>query len=176
MAEEKLYLDEKGYQQYLAEIEELKRQLQENSRSKTSSYNSAVGDGWHDNFEFEEAKRQELMIVGELERKIQGLKRIVIVENTQDAELINVNDVVRVRLNYGDNDIEEGIYRLIGGSNPNMNSDIHEITLNSPLGSSIYRKKVNTKTSFKVNGRNVGVEILEKILDYAIENETKKTR
>lgn len=163
MDEEKIYLDKEGYEQYLNKIEKLKDQLKNNSKLKSSAHTSAIGDGWHDNFPFEEAKRLEGMIIKELERKYAGLKRIVVVENTNNIDVVNINDIVRLHLDFGDNDIEEGLYRLIGGTSPNVIDDIQEITLNSKLGSSIYNKKINTKTNYIVNGNTVNVDILEKI-------------
>ena len=69
MREEKIYLDQLGYQDYLADIKKLKEELNQNNRQKSSAYDSAVGDGWHDNFDFEHALREEFKIMGFLKRK-----------------------------------------------------------------------------------------------------------
>jgi hypothetical protein len=79
MDDDKIYLDKEGYKKYLEEIDELKRQYTLNSKEKSEAYQVAVGDGWHDNFGFEQAKRDEDRILGELRRKTADLRKIVIV-------------------------------------------------------------------------------------------------
>ena len=41
---------------------ELRDYLTSNARSKSDAYVGAVGDGWYDNFAFEDAKMEELKI------------------------------------------------------------------------------------------------------------------
>ena len=62
--DDKIYLDRAGYEQYLQEIEEIREKLNNNGKIKSEAYAGAVGDGWHDNFEFEDAKREEFKIMG----------------------------------------------------------------------------------------------------------------
>ena len=58
----------------------VKSSLNNNSKEKSQSYVDAVGDGWHDNFAFEEFKREEFKIMSKLKEKISGLSRIVMKE------------------------------------------------------------------------------------------------
>lgn len=162
---DKIYLDKKGYNQYLKEIEELKNKLKNNGRIKSEAYTGAVGDGWHDNFEFEESKRQELKIMGELEAALEKLSRIVIIDEVINEDLININDCVTVRLEFAENDIEEMSFRLVGSNRPNSNSEIQEISLNSPLGKSIYQKKVGDKGIYIVNNNEISY-IITDVLKY----------
>lgn len=110
--EEKIYLDQAGYEQYLKEIEKIREQIRNNGRQKSNAYEGAVGDGWHDNFEFEEAKREELKLMGLLESKLEGLNRIVIVETTDENNLIDINDYVTVETSSKGTNPSEMFFKL----------------------------------------------------------------
>ena len=160
--DKKIYLDQAGYEQYLQEIEEIKKQLNDNSKAKSTAYTNAVGDGWHDNFEFEEAKREELKILSSLKKKIEGLSRIVIIENNKTPDLIDINDYVTIFINYGGTDEEEMTFKLVASSNPNIFGEVCEISVNAPLGASVYQKKVGDKGSYTVENDVINFVILDK--------------
>ena len=163
--DDKIYLDQEGYNQYLKEIENLKIKLKNNGRVKSESHTGAVGDGWHDNFEFEESKRQELKIMGELEAALEKLSKIVIINEVINEDLININDYVTVRLEFDENDIEEISFRLVGTNGPNSNAIVEEISLNSPLGKSVYHKKIGDKGNYIVNNNSISY-IITDIMKY----------
>ena len=67
MKDEKIYLTKSGYEQFLSELQKLRDSLSNNGKGKSDAYVNAVGDGWHDNFEFEQAKREELRIIADID-------------------------------------------------------------------------------------------------------------
>ena len=77
----KIYLDKEGYKEYLKEIEDLKQEFNNKAKGGTEAAESAIGDGWHDNFDFEEAKKFEYSLSYKLKEKIANLKNIVILKN-----------------------------------------------------------------------------------------------
>ena len=161
--EEKIYLDEEGYKKYLQDIEDLKNQINNNGKQKSSAYVSAVGDGWHDNFEFEDAKREELRLLGLLKEKVAGLSRIVVVNNKKTDDSIVVGDYVTVNLYFNNADKPmEKIFRLVGVSNPDISGDIMEISINSPLGKAVYMKKTGDKFDYVVGSNTVSGLITNK--------------
>ncbi len=83
------------------------------------------------------------------------LKDIVIVDS-KDNGTVSLNK--KVELLFIDDDLVEE-YILTGDINSNI--DDNSITLNSPLGSAIYGKKVGDIVSYKVNDNTYNVEILE---------------
>lgn len=174
--EEKIYLSKEGYEQYLKELEELKQSLTNNSKKKSSAYIGAVGDGWHDNFEFEDAKREEFKIISAIRDKVQGLSRIIIVEDSLDENVINIGDYVKVYTKYSVDDEEEEIYKLIATTTPDLSSDIKEISINSPLGKAIYKKSVGDSGFYSVNGNNIEYKIISKINQLDQDNSIKKGR
>lgn len=158
---EKIYLDRKGYEQYLQEIQDIRNQLNNNGKLKAESYESAVGDGWHDNFEFENAKREELRIMGLLKEKIEGLSRIVIIDEHMNKELIDINDYVTVDMIFDDEEETEQLsFQLVASSAPKFNSETQEIALSSPLGKAVYQKKIGDQTSYEVAGSITTITII----------------
>lgn len=164
--EDKIYLDQKGYEQFLKEIDEIRNSLQKNGKDKSSAFVGAVGDGWHDNFEFEEAKREELRLGKILQEKLEILSRIEIIDAiSSEEELIDIDDYVLTEMTYGDDMPEQMIFKLVGLSTPNFKADIPEISLNSPLGKAVYQKKVGDHSSYTVNGFVTNVLITKKSKD-----------
>lgn len=168
--EEKIYLDKKGYENYLKEIDDLRNLINVNGKNKSNAYTGAVGDGWHDNFEFEEAKREELRIQRQLRDKVEGLSRIVIVEKTQDETLIDINDFVKIKMIFGIDDEEEMEVKLVADSTRNYD----EISLSSPLGKALYHKTVGTNVSYEVEGNKINVEILAHSKNNDMNNSIRK--
>lgn len=155
----KIYLDEKGYNEYLKEIDAIKEKIKQNS-SDITEYQSddAYGDGWHDNFAYEEAMKKENMLFHELEVKMKGLKNIEIVKESANENEVNINKIVSLK--FDDNDEIEK-YQLTGGSSSNTSLKIPSITLNSPLGKAIYKKKINDKFKYDIDGNTVTGIIVE---------------
>lgn len=178
--EEKLYLDNDGYQRLLEEIDLLKVKLAKNGKEKGEAYSGAVGDGWHDNFAFDEANMQERMILGQLKECYQKLERAVIVERHNDETLVDVNDIVTVDMIFGHDDSKKIKFKLVGsaGIHTSDNSVIQEVSINSPLGKSVYHKKVGESASYKVENRVFNIEILSKVSGKDLENgiQRKKTK
>lgn len=155
----KIYLDQKGYDEYVKEINRIKDQLANNGKLKSEAYENAVGDGWHDNFAFEEAKREEFKIMSALKEKIEGLSRIVIVDYLNEENVVDVNDYVTIDMYFSDEEPEELVFKLVASNAPNFDGEVSEISLNSPLGNAVYGKKIGDKTNYSVNNNNVSVVI-----------------
>ena len=163
----KIYLSKEGYEQYLKEIEELKKSLLENGKHKSYAYENS-GDGFHDNFEFEQSELKERGILYQLREKVAGLDNIVVIEKQKNDEVIGVDDIVSLTIDFGDGDKETSIYKLVGSNSLNHDDEIQNISINSPLGQAIYLKHVGEETSYVVNRNFYIVRINEKI------NENKK--
>ena len=115
-----------------------------------------------------------------LEECYQKLERAVIVERHDDETLVDVNDIVTVNMIFGPDDSEELEFKLVGsvGSYTSDNSGIKEASINSPLGKSVYHKKVGESASYKVESRVFNIEILSKVSEKDLESgiQRKKTR
>lgn len=163
MDENKIYLDQQGYNNLLKNIEILKERIQENNIGRKNAFDASAGDGW-DSPEFEEIERKERMLLGELKKCYDELSRAVIVERHDETDIIDVGDTVRVDLYFSEDDFEEQLFKLVGGTpNFDLSEEIQEVSINSPMGSSVYKKKVGEQSSYSVNNRQFTVFIKEKL-------------
>ena len=156
---DKIYLDEKGYQEYLKEIEEIREKIRLNSLD-ISEYQSddAYGDGWHDNFAFEEARKKENTLFHELDEKLNELNRIEIVNEKIKSGIIGINSVVKIKF---DNDDEIETFFITGSTTSGMENGIQSITLNSPLAKAICGKRVNDIFSYGVGSNTINGKIVD---------------
>lgn len=175
---EKLFLDKISYEALLEEIELLKKELAKNGKEKADAYSGSAGDGWHDNFAFDEANRQERMILGQLKECYRKLEKVEIVEKTDNQILIDLNDIVAVNMIFSPEDNETIEFKLVGAvkSHISDNDDIYEISINSPLGKSVYHKKVGDKVSYKVENEIFNIEIISKTSEKELKNEIQKKK
>lgn len=67
---EKILVDEIGYEQFFDELNKLKILFSNNASDGSQAYNDAVGDGWHDNFAFEEAMRKGRNIATRIDKML----------------------------------------------------------------------------------------------------------
>lgn len=160
---EKILLDENGYKQFLGELEKLKNQSDMSAVAGSDAYDSAVGDGWHDNFAFEESMRESRLIAKRIDDMYAKKKNIEIIkDDKKDENIVNLNDKVLVEIIYSEDDKEEETIILTGKYIPDTYADIQEITINSPIGKAIYKSKIGTTKKYKVEGREITIRILSK--------------
>lgn len=164
---ETIYLDQQGYNEFLKSIERIENALKKNNMGRKEAFDSGAGDGW-DSPEFEEIERNNTRLTGELLRKKDELSRIVIIEKHNNQETVDVGDVILVDMIYAVDDTEEMTLKIVGGD-VNIDADIQEVSINSPLGSSVYKKQIGDTCYYSVNDRNFSVMIKEKV------NLTKQT-
>lgn len=164
MEPKKYMMDQEHYNKILLEIEELKRKRNDINSGRKEAWDASAGDGW-DSPEFEEIERQEAMVVGEIASRLATLENAIIVEKQDDENIVDIGDIVRLSIDFGRGDEEENIYKLTGGESGDIDGLIH-ISINSPMGASIYQKNVGATTGYQVNDRKFKVQILEKLLEF----------
>ena len=76
MLENKIYLTEEGYKQYCEEIEKIETEILKNTDYKVQAISEAPGDGWHDNFAYEDACRTENMLQKRLEQLLKQKEKL----------------------------------------------------------------------------------------------------
>ena len=159
-----ILVDENGYNQYINELEKLKEQSLAISTSGSEAYEIAVGDGWHDNFAFEDTMRQSRTIAARIDNMLKMKQYLKVVKNVKkDKNTINIGDVLDIKIYYSDDDVEEITIKLTGNYIPSVDDSIQEITLNSPLGKAIYLKKIKDKDiNYIVNDKKIRVAIINK--------------
>lgn len=159
-----IYVDKEGYYEYYRELERLKDLSLSIASSGTKEYESAVGDGWHDNFAFEESMRESNKIAMRINKMQDEERYLKVVERTNNNSLIDIGDILLIKVIYNEDDIEEYTIKLTGKYLPNTNNEIKEISLNSPIGRSIYLKDINDNNiCYYVNDKKINIKIIRRI-------------
>lgn len=92
----------------------------------------------------------------------EGLSNIVIIEKHNDNEIIDIGDTLLVDMIFSADDSEKFTFKLVG-TNGNHDAKIQEVSINSPLGMSVYKKKIGDQTGYSVKGGLISVTIKQKI-------------
>lgn len=157
---EKILLSKEGYEQYQKEIENLETKIREMGQLKAEAYEEAPGDLWHDNFQFEDARRQEDILLVQKNNLVKKKKDIVIVERQKTKnQRIDLGDFVTLELTYEDGEAEILKVQLVGKWKTDNGQEVQEISLNSPLGKILYQNEKDT-FQYKVNDKIIKVRII----------------
>lgn len=159
-------VDTDGFNQYYEELNRLKDISLSIASIGSESYADAVGDGWHDNFAFEDTMRESRKIASRINKMLEDEKYLKIVDKKSNSDdIIDVGDILKIKVIYDIDDIEEYTVKLTGKYMIDNNAKIKEISLNSPIGRSIYLKNINDDdTHYYVNGKKISIKIINKIL------------
>ena len=155
-------MDAEGYDQLITEIAEIRKKLNEVYRERPDDF--IIGD-WEDNavssgymLKNEEITRLRY----ELESRLAKLPYIQIVESLNNDDLVDINDVIRVSYAQADDDEKDFILRLVGKV-PDLNSEIRQVSINSPMGQAVYGKPIGSTQSYTVRNNTFQITIEEKL-------------
>ena len=153
---EPIYMDKNGYEKFLSEIASFREKI--NGISEYSNSNST------DRYDLEaaEIRRQKEILVIELNLLLEQLERVVIVEKGAPEDIVDIDDIVAIDMFVNGQEPTENIFKLTGGIG-NLLAETPEISINSPLGRTIYKKHVGDTCSYTVNERTISVFIKEKL-------------
>lgn len=159
-------VDMDGFNQYYEELNRLKDISLSIASIGSESYADAVGDGWHDNFAFEDTMRESRKIASRINKMLEDEKYLKIVDKKSNSDdIIDVGDILKIKVIYDIDDIEEYTVKLTGKYMIDNNAKIKEISLNSPIGRSIYLKNINDDDiGYYVNDKKISIKIINKIL------------
>lgn len=141
-------------------IDKKREELKELGKYKGSAYEQE-GDGFHDNFAFEQAEIKErglLREITDLQLKLDEAEIIDIDEEANNANgKVSIGSKVTVKLEF-DGEEEEETYTITGGYG-NMLKNI--VSIQSPLGQCLINKTVGFEGSYTVDGNVTVVKIVE---------------
>lgn len=155
-------LNKQGYEDYLKEIHEKEKELSDLRlyKGRDAIYQ---GDNWHDNPTLYQTEAKERSLMLEIAKMKSELKNIEIIENSGNQILIDIGDIVKVEMFFSEVDKEECEFKLVATTpKSDINAEIQEISINSPLGSAIYHKKIGDVTTYKVNDSIYTIKIIKK--------------
>ena len=158
--DETIYMDQSGYDSYLKKIEAVKNAIKENNSGRREEFDAGAGDGW-DSPEFEEIERVNNRLNGELQKMYQNLQKIVIIEKHNDEDVIDIDDVIVADMTMPSGSFKEITFKLVGAVG-NLDSEIQEVSINSPMGSSVYRKKIGDICGYSVGDRKFSLLLKQK--------------
>ena len=158
-------VDTDGFNQYYEELNRLKDISLSIASIGSESYADAVGDGWHDNFAFEDTMRESRKIASRINKMLEDEKYLKIVDKKSTSDdIIDIGDILKIKVIYDIDDIEEYTVKLTGKYMIDNTAKIKEISLNSPIGRSIYLKNINDDIGYYVNDKKISIKIINKIL------------
>lgn len=160
--EEKIKLNKQGYEEYLKEIEKKEKQLAD-VRMYKGKEAIFQGDNWHDNPTLYQTELQEMSLMREIAEMRRRVQNIEIVENVGNEELVDIGDIVKIDMIFSKDDREEELFKLVATA-PNFDSEIKEVSINSPIGNAMYHKKVGEIATYKVQDRTFTLQIKEKVV------------
>ncbi len=143
--EKKYFFTPNGFKKLKEVVAELGEQLRRVAEQKTDSA-EAGGNGWHDNFAFEELIREEHRLWGELSALEEVLNRAEIINPVPGTDSVRIGS--RVMLGIGSGEPEE--YEIVG----HMESDpkLRKISYDSPLGAAVLGAKPDDERAFQSGG------------------------
>ena len=157
-------VDTDGFNQYYEELNRLKDISLSIASIGSESYADAVGDGWHDNFAFEDTMRESRKIASRINKMLEDEKYLKIVDKKSNSDdIIDVGDILKIKVIYDIDDIEEYTIKLTGKYMIDNNAKIKEVSLNSPIGRSIYLKSINDNDiGYYVNDKKISIKIIRR--------------
>ena len=162
-----ILVDTEGFNQYYEELNRLKDLSLSIASIGSESYADAVGDGWHDNFAFEDTMRESRKIASRINKMLEDEKYLKIVDKKSNSDdIIDIGDILKIKVIYDIDDIEEYTIKLTGKYMIDNNAKIKEVSLNSPIGRSIYLKNINDNDiGYYVNDKKIGIKIIKRIYE-----------
>lgn len=174
MEKQIIYLDEEGFKEHLKSIEILKEKLRKLKKEKTFAYENS-GDGFHDNFEFDEARREMDKILYEIQEKTLQIEKIVIIEKKEE-DAIELNDILSLTLISGNN-TRTNLYKLVSTFKlANEDDQYVYLSLNSPIGKAIYHKHEGEQVECEINGKKILIIIGNKVKEETLEKKRIKNK
>lgn len=158
-----ILVNEEGYKQFYEKMDSLRESNLSNANMMSQSYKDFIGDGWHDNPIYEEAVRKNRMIDVEINKMLEQEKKLKLINDIQDSSCVNIDDIIRVEFIYLDGEKEIEDIKLTGKFIPNTDLEIKEISLNSPIGKAIYKKKIGKTYSYQVGNNSISIRIVERV-------------
>lgn len=131
-----MIVDENGFKQIDELIENAKERLRAAVKAKAIAFQEDTNT-WHDNAAYDDALEKENSAIIEINRLIDVKNAVEIISKHNDANLIDIGDTVTIEMNGND------VFDVILTGKYLADAKNGEVTLNSPIGEAIFKKKAN---------------------------------
>jgi len=157
-----IYLDQKGYIDYLEGMAALEERLKNFNATRSTEAKMILLEEKYSTAEAKDLARQEKAILEELKDLRDKSRNIEIIERHGDETRADIGDRLLLEIMYSSDDIEEIEIELdatIGAKSINFD----KVSINSPLGRAIFGKTIGGVYSYLVNKRRLSVHIKGKL-------------
>ena len=115
----------------------------------------------------EDTMRESRKIASRINKMLEDEKYLKIVDKKSTSDdIIDIGDILKIKVIYDIDDIEEYTIKLTGKYMIDNNAKIKEVSLNSPIGRSIYLKSINDNDiCYYVNDKKIGIKIIKRIYE-----------
>lgn len=151
-----IYVTQEGFEQYLKALQDAKEAYAALLKTRVDYGRNSVEDYKTSAYDLE--ANNLLYNIRSLSESISNMK-IISDENAEEST-VNMGDVVTIQF-VGDDDVRK--VQIVGGA-PDIGRDdgIVSITINSPMGNAIYKKKIGEVVSYKVRNNEFTAIIISK--------------
>lgn len=159
MKAEALYLEQTEMEQLQQEIASINSRL----NKEVDEYRKAIAK--------EEEKFNEINRLREmLASKREDYERAVVIKKQLNDDIVDINDVVVADVNGF-----EDQFKLVSGK-VNIDAEIPEVSLNSPIGSAVYKKKVGERCFYTAADKRKNEILIKAIRDLDLEQNSNLNR
>ena len=160
---ERIYLDQKGYEDYLIRLNVLEEALKQFNAKRSTEAKNILLDEHYSSATSADLVRREKAILEELQDLRKRRHRIEIIEKHGDDTKADIGDRLLIEIMYALDDIEEIEIEITAtmGSLPNS---ADKVSINSPLGKALFSKTIGGIYTYQVGERKMAVHIKQKLL------------
>lgn len=154
--EKRIYVTKEGYQQYLEALKDYKKAYAELLKTRVD-----YGKNSTENYQTGVFDMEAASLIYNIENMNKTIAQLeIITDENAEEQTVNMGDVVNVQV-IGADDIRK--VKIIGGV-PDIlkDNDVVSITINSPMGNAIYKKKIGDVVTYKVRDNEFTAMIISK--------------
>lgn len=154
--EKRIYVTKEGYQQYLDALKDYKNAYAELLKTRVD-----YGKNSTENYQTGVFDMEAASLIYNIENMNKTIAQLeIITDENAEEQTVNMGDVVNVQV-IGADDIRK--VKIIGGV-PDIlkDNEVVSITINSPMGNAIYKKKIGDVVTYKVRDNEFTAMIISK--------------
>lgn len=162
----RIYVTKEGYQQYLSALDDYKTAYEQLLKTRVEYGKNSIENYQTGVYDME--ANALLSNIRNMKATIAQLE--IISDENAEENTVNLGDIVNVQV-IGNEDLRR--VKLIGGVPIiALNDELVTITINSPMGNAIYKKKVGDVVTYKVRDKEFTAMIVSK--EKTLEKETQE--
>lgn len=160
MKQKTIKMSSKAYEAVLVKIERLSNELMGLSIRRKDVFSTEKRENDIRTPEMNAIDRMYREKLAEIQRLNEMLFFVEIDNSILEEDVVNISDVVRLRF---DEEDEEVVRLVCDNTNGYDNNGVMEVSVNSPIGTAIFKRKPGEKVAYKVGKNTFLVEIVEKV-------------